>query len=281
MNKKSAFGIMYPIELMARAPIMLDWEALTPTLARRLGPVEIEERTETDRSYLLLNYPIKFQNFSAFAKLNFSFFDRKLETKKQSEYAEQALRQSSRFAAAEEVYRQCDHSLYMTSMNSELLDYLWRREIIVNGLLALLECTKIDLIHWVPTQQMLAPDRFREHYARPEALINPIIGFLNVRRFNIIASNGDMLIDTLGLYALGLRDFQIYFRGLPPDTVAQLMYDLGVSAFENGDVIGDGHTVEGINHERWTCQRGQWLIPPQREVINLNPGKPFDRGNPS
>jgi hypothetical protein len=181
MDDKSFFGIIYGIKLMARFPIALDWPTLTAALARRLGPLKATDRTENGKGYLLENYPVTFETSSTPAQLVFLLTDRKAETKEQSAIAERALRQSSRFEAVEEVYRQCNDTMLMSNILSGPLHHQLRREIVVNGLHALLESTRIDLIHWLPTQQMLTSDLFREGYSRPEALANPTIGFLNVR----------------------------------------------------------------------------------------------------
>jgi hypothetical protein len=163
---------------------------------------------------------------------------------------------------------------------SSPLSHQARRKIIANGLLALLETTQVDLIYWAPTQQMLSPADVVERYSDPRELANPLHGFLNVRFFNISNSNGDMLMDTLGLNALGLTDFQVHYRGLEPDSVARFLYNLGAYAFEKGDVIDDGHTVDGVDKKtRWTCRRENSLVEPQRAVLDIDPGQPFAVGN--
>jgi hypothetical protein len=153
-----------------------------------------------------------------------------------------------------------------------------RRKIIANGLLALLETTQVDLIRWAPTQQMLSPADIVERYSDPREIGNPVYGFLNVRFFNISHSNGDMLMDTLGLNALGLTDFQVHYRGLEPDSVGRLLYNLGAYAFEKGDIIDDGHTVEGVDKSRWKCRLENSLVDPQRMVLDIDPGQPFAAG---
>jgi hypothetical protein len=136
----------------------------------------------------------------------------------------------------------------------------------------------LDLIVWSPTQQMLSPADVRHRYAEPQELANPIYGFLNVRFFRISNSAGDMVVDTLGLSALGLTDFQIHYRQLDPDAVARLLYNLGAYALQKGDAIDDGHTVDGLGG-RWTCRREVSLVGPEREVLDIDPGPPFAAGN--
>jgi hypothetical protein len=201
-----------------------------------------------------------------------------VEAKEQDEGVKRALRQSWRFRAAGEVYKQCDYSLLMSNIMSSPLSHRVRREIIVNAVLAVLDCIKIDLIYWRPTQQMLSPEYFQKEYADPEELANPLTGFLNVRFFNLVDSDGEMVIDTLGLSALGLTDFQMHFRKLEPDPVALFLANLGGYAFDKGDVIESGHTIQGIDGAPWKCQREDAMIEPKRQVIDVNPGKAFAAG---
>ena len=87
-------------------------------------------------------------------------------------------------------------------------------------------------------------------------------------------------MDTLGLAALGLPDLQCHFRGLAPEAVAPLLYNTAYYIFEKGDVIDDGHTVEGVTPgERWPCQHEASLVEPRRVVIDLDPGPAHAAGN--
>ena len=104
-------------------------------------------------------------------------------------------------------------------------------------------------------------------------------GSLNVRFYNISNSPGDMMMDTFGLAALGLPDLQCHFRGLEPGQVAALLSNTGYYVFEQGDVIEDGHTVEGLEPgSRWRCQHEDSLLPPARVVLDLDPGPPHAAG---
>jgi hypothetical protein len=88
-----------------------------------------------------------------------------------------------------------------------------------------------------------------------------------------------MIMDTLGLAALGLPDLQCHFRTLVPGEVAAVLHNTAYYLFEHGDVIDDGHTVAGIEPEsRWTCQHEKSLLKPSRIVLDLNPGPPFAAG---
>jgi hypothetical protein len=270
----------YPIELRARNPIVLDEQALRAALAARLGKVRAAGNAEKGglRLYFLEDYPVHFKDASIPAQLALITPEPRSPQDRQTPSIEQALQQSWAFREARDVFGECGHGLLLTNMMASPLPHDVRRRMIANGLLAVLESAAVDLVLWSPTQQMLSPTDVGQRYADAGELANPIYGFLNVRFFNIENSDGGMIMDTLGLSALGLTDFQIHYRELEPDRVAQFLYNLGAYAFENGEVIQDGHTVEGLGG-RWTCRRGVSLVEPQREVLDIDPGPQFAAGS--
>jgi len=278
----NGFVAAYPIELLARNPIVVDQPALVRALARRLGRVEAtgqipQPGTSQVAMFHLMDFPVQLKDGSIPAQLVLLMAGEKAQ---RTDAITQVVQQSWAFPAAAQVYEECSHMLLLSEMMATPLPHQGRRKIIANGLLALLEATRVDLIHWMPTQQMLSPADIVARYSAPQELANPVYGFLNVRFFNISNSKGDMLMDTLGLSALGLTDFQVHYRDLGPNPVARLLYNLGAYAFEKGDVIEHGHTVDGIDDKsRWTCRREKSLLDPQREVLDIDPGQPFAAGN--
>ena len=87
-------------------------------------------------------------------------------------------------------------------------------------------------------------------------------------------------MDTLGLAALGLPDLQCHFHGLDCNDVARLLHNLGLYVFENGDIIEDGHTIDGPKPgDKWRCQHEMALVKPERMVLDINPGAPYAAGN--
>ncbi len=89
-----------------------------------------------------------------------------------------------------------------------------------------------------------------------------------------------MLMDTRGLNEIGLHDLQCHFRDLNPREVSQVLYDTSAYIVENGEVIESGNTIVGIaDSSKWVCQFEDALVPPSREVIDINPGVPYAAGN--
>jgi len=104
-------------------------------------------------------------------------------------------------------------------------------------------------------------------------------GAVNVRLYRVDAQGvveGRLVMDTLGLHSFGLPDFQIDYRWLEPGAVARTLFAAAGYVFEHGDVIEDGHTIEGcLPGSRWTARHGASLVEPHREVIIFDPGEPY------
>ena len=103
-------------------------------------------------------------------------------------------------------------------------------------------------------------------------------GAVNARFFRV-GNTDDMVVDTLGLHTLGLPDVQFHYRGLNPNDVVRMAYDIAIYQFENDLPIKDGETVGGfdadsgeLNDTRWKCQYEISLIEPKREVLDINAG---------
>jgi hypothetical protein len=77
-----------------------------------------------------------------------------------------------------------------------------------------------------------------------------------------------------------LPDVQCHFHNLNPSEVAKALYNICNYILENGDVIQDGNTVQGINlSDKWYCQHATSILEPKRVIIDINPGKDYAAGN--
>ena len=88
-----------------------------------------------------------------------------------------------------------------------------------------------------------------------------------------------MLVDTLGLYAIGLPDVQYHFHDLDPNAVVNHAYNVAAYIFDKDASIKDGETIDGISEQgidrniQWKCQYERSLIQPDREVMDICPGE--------
>ena len=103
-------------------------------------------------------------------------------------------------------------------------------------------------------------------------------GGVNTRFFKIQGTS-DLLVDTLGLYALGLPDVQYHFHGLDPNRIVHHAGDTAIYQFENDAPIESGHTITGISPDsKWSCRYESSLIQPTRDVLDVEAGE-YASGN--
>ncbi len=274
MDDNAIFSPAYPLQFLSRDPFRFDVLGLNDALGRRLGSVDSPAAADEEKAHLffLRDFPVELQDATVCAQLAF------LHTDDPADPAsfEDALKQSWDTDDTAARLETCNYSLGMINLMSSTLPQKDRRRIIAGGLLAALDIMQPDLIHWPQTQQLVDAEKAAAILAEPEQSANPVYGFSNVRLFNLEGTGGEMVMDTLGLGALGLTDLQMSFRGLEPAAVAGLLQSLAGYLLENGDVIDNGHTVQGLTpDDRWLCMHEMALVEPQRVVLDIDPGAPF------
>lgn len=192
---------------------------------------------------------------------------------------DEALQQSWGWREAKDVVSTCRSPLLLTELMARRLPHKTRLGLFQNALEAVLTIAPCQAIHWIPSQQIINPSTYLE--ARRSKDFHPLQFALNVRFYNITnGQHGEMLMDTAGLATLGLPDLQCHFRDLDPNEVARVLYNTAHYLYDKGDIIEDGHTVQGIKpNDRWKAQHEAALMKPEREVLDLNPRQPYAAGN--
>jgi Domain of unknown function (DUF4261) len=270
------FRATYGVELLYTKPPALNKRVLLAALAKRCpGATPLDSNEDSD--LLAFVHPDHLVRY-ADAAVPAQTFIALAATAPRGEAIEAAIQQSWRFKDARTVVEACTASVIVTDVMSSGLPYQERLGLFTNALLAVLEVAPPEAIHWQPSQQIVDPAAFAEAAAESDT-DGFFAGPLNVRFFNVSGSGGDLLMDTLGLAALGLPDLQCHFRGLDPSEVAGVLYNTALYIFQNGDVIGDTHTVEGIEPDsKWRCRHEEALTAPARTVIDMDPGDPHAAG---
>jgi hypothetical protein len=267
----------YSIELYARDPIEFDRERLLAAMRSRFGNVEQPEPASerATQMFMLMDDIAHYTDGSIPAQLVL------LPATGHPDLAkyEEAFQQSWSFRNAREVMETCTHSCLFSDMMSAALPQDRRRQVLAGGLLAILECARIDAVYFAETQQFMEPAHLAAELTQSQQRLNPLSGFINVRFFNVSNSPGDMVMDTLGLAPFGLTDLQLHFRDMEPNDAARILFNTAAYLFERGDVIENGHTIQGRKaDERWACRHEDSLIEPKRMVLDIDPGPPFAAG---
>jgi hypothetical protein len=275
-GETNGFAPVYMIELLATKPITFDREAVRRDLMQSLGRVEIPDEAGDTRLFSCRDYPVVLADATVCAQL--ACFAGKGGATPAASPMLDPIRQSRTIRDPAARVARLTHSLLLCDMMARSLDHAQRRTILAAGLRAVLAHAEVDLVHMTATQQYVDAEETRKTLAEDDQRLNPTWGFLNVRFFRIDDRPGEMVFDTLGLNALGLTDFQVHCRGCEPGQVARLLNDLGHYAFEKGDVIVSGHTVQGIDGGKWKVQNEMSLLEPKRVVLDINPGPAYAAG---
>jgi hypothetical protein len=98
-----------------------------------------------------------------------------------------------------------------------------------------------------------------------------LAGLVNVRLFNVAGSPGLLVMDTLGMAALGLPDVECVFSQLPEGHMAGYLLSLA-EYLVAGNSIRGGDTVEGLTRDqRWRVGAGSASVAPDRPVLSITP----------
>lgn len=190
---------------------------------------------------------------------------------------EAALQQSWDWPGARAAVARCGAGVMVADFLARALPRGERISLIRRIVLAISQAAPPAAIHWRESGRVVDPVAFGGAVVRGSS--DHLFPALNVRLFNIAGRPGEMVMDTLGLAALGLPDVQCHFAGLDATRMAGLLYDSAHYLFEHGDAIADGHTIQGFTPEqRWRCRHEDAMVGPARVVLDLDPGPPHAAG---
>lgn len=176
-----------------------------------------------------------------------------------------ACAQSWHWPQAEAAVAACGYQVVVTDFMARALELPQRLGFFQRALDAVLAELQPQAIYFLSSQKLVEP---RAYQARGQAVLD---GLMNVRFFNVAGSaSEEMFMDTLGLHALGLPDFQVRFRELDPGRVAGALTGYAYYLLEHGPVVEDGNTIQGLTpQQKWTCYYADAAVDPAREVIDL------------
>jgi hypothetical protein len=284
---EDTFAHIYAVELFFEVmPDLLPEAALLEALQSQLGNVSClsnAEDLETPKSVVQFVFPdhqVHFENGDLPSQLCIFKTERpSLSPTPANENYAASFQHSWLFPEAEMRLSSCPHSMLVTDMMSSGLPYHERMDVFQRALYAIVSVLRPDAIHFTVSKQFMDAATFLENVPGAENY-DPLMGVFNVRLFRIEDEvHPAVLMDTLGLSALGLPDLQIHCHGLDVNQLAGLLYNTGHYIFEKGDVIEDGNTLGGWElSQRWICQHEVSLVAPHRVVVDIHPGPDYAVG---
>lgn len=178
---------------------------------------------------------------------------------------------------AEDVLQQCGYKLLISDFMAAGLDYKSRSSLLADWLEVAVSLFPTCKAIWIPSSgKLLSPAEIADNPYK--GAVRFLQFGMNIRYFNIQGTE-DSLIDSLGLFALGLPDVQYHFHTLNPNHVSRHAFNVAAYLFEAEVPVSDGETIAGLlNGEmepnvHWLCRFEIALIQPSREVMDVHPGE--------
>jgi hypothetical protein len=193
---------------------------------------------------------------------------------------EEAIPHARTFDGAGAILQQARAEIIVSEFCARYIPYKKRLHLFQSVLVSVLENVEPLGLLFQSSQKILQPGAYLRSQ-RSDGIYQPLYGSLNVRLFRISdGSPNEVVMDSIGLYEFGLPDVQMHFRNLDCGRVAGFLYSLAEYIFDNGDVIHDGNTTQGLTQQdRWRCKHEMSLIGPDRVVLDVDPGTPFAAGS--
>lgn len=184
---------------------------------------------------------------------------------------EEAFQQNWHWADAGPIAKTCQYELLVTDIMTRTLEYKQRLNLYLNFLVSVIKATDPEVVHAVQGQKLIDPQKLVKDWDEPAKEI--LHTLFNVRLFNITGGDKtDLLMDTVGLNTIGLPDFQVRFSTFDPSEIANLLWNYAYYVYDNGDVIQNGNTLEGlVSGSKWKSERIIPAMQPERVVINVLP----------
>lgn len=263
---QDGFARTYGVEFLFEDKPVIEINEITRQLEGVLGRI-YPKSSGNQHLFFLLDHQVEYQGGNKVpAQLAIMFAD----PKKDNNLLEKEIQQSWQTPNAAEIVGKSKFKVLLTDIMSSGLDSRERLFVISNAAKVFARCSNTIGIVNKRTQQVLDADEFRKSD-------DDLFGFINIRFFN--AGDQGLLMDSLGLAALGIYDVQCHFIDLDPNAVSNLLFGMAYFIFNEEPSIENGHTIEGLDAEKWFVRFEQSLVEPFRDVLDINPGPTHAAGN--
>lgn len=258
---------MLHVRFLFEQEISLDKDRISAELQNEFASFEEAENLDKTLLYFFPDYSVQYQEGRVPAQGVVLLAD-KPQFEPQS--VATVLTQSWHWPEAAAVVQKCCYEFLVTDMLSRGLEHQQRVEYFQKFVVALIKATRPQAVYFGSSDKLVDP--FAYVLAVSEAVPDTLNGLVNVRFFNIAnGADGQMLVDTLGLHALGLPDFQVLFQELDPNQVVGAVWSYANYTYEHGAVIEPGNTIQGLSAaDKWTCYYADAAVEPARIVVDVD-----------
>ncbi|WP_339303145.1 DUF4261 domain-containing protein [Paenibacillus sp. FSL R5-0519] len=268
----SGFHPVYMVELLFRERPEVDRLRLQEAMIRHTGQVRLDVKQGTGEQehemlvFYHLDHKVSFQEGAIPAQTCMLPVN---EIADRARFGG-AVQQAWHWPEVGQVVKASRYSIRIHDMFTAAMPRKQRLELFQKTVLAIMESLTCDALYWYGSDKLVEPEAYTQAQEREEHLY----AAMNVRMYQAGGTEEQrgLVMDTVGLSALGVPDVQCHFVGLDPDTVAQTLLGAAYYIFDQGDVLQDGQTLGSSGGRRWRCEHQAALIAPGRYVIDLDPG---------
>ncbi len=275
LQDKAEFQNIYFMHLLFREkPEQPDIQTIRAALTERFGEVDVVNPKTELAAFAIRKYPVTYKDDAVVPAQVLIMEAQEFEQESIDGFARSQL---WNVPDGDELLESCRYQVMIFDMMSAGLEYKQRCELLMDWLETALglfpDCTAV----WIkPAGKLFTADQVRNHrIPRGDRFV--YFG-VNARFFNIQGTD-DQVVDTLGMYAIGLPDVQYHFHGLDPDAVVNHAYNVASYQFDQNAPIESGETVDGLldgqmsREVQWKCQYEEALIQPVRCVLDVCAGE--------
>ncbi|MDF2660638.1 MAG: hypothetical protein K0Q94_3429 [Paenibacillus sp.] len=274
LNEKSEFQRLFQMYLLfeeqAERP---DAATIREALQARCGQVDTVSGNEALSSFAIEAYKVAYRDGELPAQVMMA----DVTPFQQEAITDLERTQFWTMPDGEDVLQRCRYKLLISDFMAAGLDYKSRASLLADWLEIAVSLFPTCQAVWIPSSgKLLVPSEIADN---PYEGASRFLQFgVNIRFFNVHGTE-DSLIDSLGLFALGLPDVQYHFHTLDPNDVSRHAFNVAAYVFEAEAPVQDGETIAGLRDGEmvqdvyWTCQYEMSLIQPSRDVMDVCPGE--------
>jgi hypothetical protein len=265
-NAEDGFARTYGVELLFASEPEIDVKAAVIELEKKIGDIDYKESGDQNM-FFLLDHQVTYSDEKRVpCQLMLVYAD----PKKDKDLLDVEVQQSWQTPNASEIVSCTKFKVLLTDIMSSGLNPKERQFILSNAISEFVKHSNCIGVANKRTQQIIDAEEIKTSS-------DLLLGFVNIRFFN--AGDQGLLMDSLGLAALGLYDIQCHFVELDPNDVSSQLYNIAYYIFNEEPEFENGHTVAGVNGDNWQVQHEGSLVAPNRDVLDLNPGTEYAAGN--
>lgn len=246
---------------------ILDKEKILSELKLRFNEVNTAEGGETPLAFFFPEYMINLKDSSIPAQGAILEMDAKVNLDRYTK----AFQQSWHWSDAESVMQKCNFEINLVDLMSRTLPHQARLDFFQKFVISVVKATNPSAIYFRNSDKLLDPTDFLEACDSENSAF--LHGAMNVRMFNI--SNGgknELLMDTLGLHAFGIADFECRFSNYDPSEVAGALQNVAYYVFDTGDNIRSNSTIQGVGKNPiWRTRYSDSKVEPTRLIVEVIP----------